>query len=484
MTSAKDAATNYFASVDAGLVVPANARSVIKQHGEKANLVIWLLGAPAPPSEAPVNTSLPTIDNMSPSVDAEVTADPGTWDPEPDSYAYQWYTTEDGITFTPITGATSSTFTPTTDEFGYMLAVGVVATKDGHSSDEVMSDCTEAMGPSRVSALLEMAVENVGGIGSNVASWPDSSGTSSTPSNSNVPTQPVVADDGNGNPAVQFDGIATHLDGTLTAPPTGNQDVTIYSVANFAAGSGVVFFFGASLVGRAIYYPLESGGNYVFAQYGADVHDGAMPHDQWVIFTATKASGVVTLYINGVPVISDSPGATDWSDADFSIGTANGEHIFSGLLKQHNLFGVAHDTTTRQQWEQYLASKYAITLPGLPEITEFDFFTTTTNLVGTCIVISDASSRKAIWFSNNDDGGTQPDASAYGATAYVQVNYDNTGGSWPSIVASIASILGSGWSASGSILTYTDPTPGARVDAVDGGTGATVTVIQQGVDPS
>lgn len=57
MTSAKDAAINYFASADAGKVVSRNAETVIRQSGTAANLAIGILGGAVPvdPPDPPSN---------------------------------------------------------------------------------------------------------------------------------------------------------------------------------------------------------------------------------------------------------------------------------------------------------------------------------------------------------------------------------------------------------------------------------------------
>lgn len=75
-----------------------------------------------------VNLALPTISGTF-EVDEEVTASTGTWDPTPDSYAYQWQ--RDGV---DIPGETSSTYTLTAADLGVnRVRVKVTATKSGHT---------------------------------------------------------------------------------------------------------------------------------------------------------------------------------------------------------------------------------------------------------------------------------------------------------------------------------------------------------------
>ncbi|MBO1752097.1 hypothetical protein J4G33_09805 [Actinotalea sp. BY-33] len=67
-------------------------------------------------------------------VDAEVTALPGTWDPEA-SLSYQWQ-----ISGQPVTGATGSTYTPTTADKGQTLTVAVTGTRYGYTSVTTVSE--------------------------------------------------------------------------------------------------------------------------------------------------------------------------------------------------------------------------------------------------------------------------------------------------------------------------------------------------------
>ena len=71
---------------------------------------------------APVNTVLPAITG-SVVVGQILTLSNGTWSGSPDSYAYAWLRAG-----TPITGATSATYTITRADIGYTLVGRVTAT--------------------------------------------------------------------------------------------------------------------------------------------------------------------------------------------------------------------------------------------------------------------------------------------------------------------------------------------------------------------
>ncbi len=81
-------------------------------------------------------SAAPTIVGTS-TVDATLTARPGTWDPTPDSLGYQWRA--DGV---PVPGATQPTFRVGVDQVGAALSVTVTATKAGYADVSRTSSAT------------------------------------------------------------------------------------------------------------------------------------------------------------------------------------------------------------------------------------------------------------------------------------------------------------------------------------------------------
>lgn len=71
---------------------------------------------------APVNLSLPQIDDTAPTVGAALTASPGVWSGVPTSYNYQWFDDE-----SPIAGATGSFYIVSEGDIGHQLVVQVSA---------------------------------------------------------------------------------------------------------------------------------------------------------------------------------------------------------------------------------------------------------------------------------------------------------------------------------------------------------------------
>ena len=92
---------------------------------------------------APV-TALEFTDSPTPSIsgtaarDQTLTADPGTWSPEPDSLTYQW--SRGG---TPIDGATDSTYLLGQDDIGTTVTVTVTGTRTGYTTESRTSDPTD-----------------------------------------------------------------------------------------------------------------------------------------------------------------------------------------------------------------------------------------------------------------------------------------------------------------------------------------------------
>ena len=85
--------------------------------------------------------TLPTVTG-SPKVGSTLTATPGTWSVAGTSYAYQWLA--DG---SPISGATSSTFTATQALKGKRLSVKVTASAPGYPAASAVSAATAAVQP-------------------------------------------------------------------------------------------------------------------------------------------------------------------------------------------------------------------------------------------------------------------------------------------------------------------------------------------------
>lgn len=79
-------------------------------------------------------TPIPTIDDLTPTVDAQVTAQPGTWGPDPVTLKYQWYKVSSSGSTSTLTAATSATYLPRSTDVGYRLKVKVTGSKAGFTT--------------------------------------------------------------------------------------------------------------------------------------------------------------------------------------------------------------------------------------------------------------------------------------------------------------------------------------------------------------
>ncbi|KRC64258.1 hypothetical protein ASE12_05445 [Aeromicrobium sp. Root236] len=94
-------------------------------------------------------TPTPSVSGT-PQVDATLTAEPGTWAPAGVQLSYQWLagtTAQDSVA---VSGATSSTYTPGTDDTGRRLSVQVMGSKPGYASVTTTSALSEAVTPAPI----------------------------------------------------------------------------------------------------------------------------------------------------------------------------------------------------------------------------------------------------------------------------------------------------------------------------------------------
>jgi hypothetical protein len=99
----------------------------------------------APP--APTNTALPTISGTTTQGQA-LTASKGTWNGSPTSYSYQWRDcNSSGSACSNISGATSSSYTLTTNDVGNTVRVVVTATNVGGSTPATSAQTAAVQAP-------------------------------------------------------------------------------------------------------------------------------------------------------------------------------------------------------------------------------------------------------------------------------------------------------------------------------------------------
>ena len=116
--------------------------SVIATNNTGTSTVVYSGSSLVVVDQSASNTVVPAISGTV-TVDSTLSATSGTWDGTRNSYAYQWLrATTSGGTYSEITGATSSTYTLTTDDGGKFLKVRVTATNTAGSATAFSSATT------------------------------------------------------------------------------------------------------------------------------------------------------------------------------------------------------------------------------------------------------------------------------------------------------------------------------------------------------
>jgi hypothetical protein len=137
-------ATYTLAPGDAGLFIGVEVVAT-NSSGDSAPVDSQVFGTV--PSGIAVNQVAPTLTGA-PEVGGTLTADNGTWSNEPNIYSYQWYSCDPGSPSScqPIANANDPSYSPTADDAGQSIAIGVSATNENGLGDEALSALTAAIG--------------------------------------------------------------------------------------------------------------------------------------------------------------------------------------------------------------------------------------------------------------------------------------------------------------------------------------------------
>jgi alpha-tubulin suppressor-like RCC1 family protein len=190
----------------------------------------------APP--APANTTAPAITGTT-SVGEILTVSDGTWTNTPTSYSYKWKKadTSDG-SYSDISGATSSTFTLTSDEAGKYLKAEVTATNAGGSTAELSAASSQVLQDPANTALPSITYpDEVLQVGSELTSSPGSwdgvpsvtyayqwevstNGSTSWSNVSGATSSSLTAPSSVGGKYLRLQVVATNSEGSATAYST------------------------------------------------------------------------------------------------------------------------------------------------------------------------------------------------------------------------------------------------------------------------
>lgn len=189
---------------------------------------------PVPGGSIPVNVSPPTVTSFSPLVNREEDGHPGLWQSESaTTYAYRWQESEDGQDWSDVDSATNPLYTPVFANRMKYLRIGVIATNENGSSEEIFSGKTALVAP----LDFQIYAGYYGGLGGNTGYGKGSFGglTSAEP----IPGYDLIAlysrPEGYGNIAFSGDcsdvisGLQLSLSGSA---PSEWLNPTVFSLIN------------------------------------------------------------------------------------------------------------------------------------------------------------------------------------------------------------------------------------------------------------
>ena len=172
----------------------------------------------------------------------------------------------------------------------------------------------------------------------------------------------------NGLPIVRFNAT----DSTCLYAP--NKVITIpaessyYSVVNFGSSvSGPIFK--DNMTNKGIGFGVGSstlennGNNIVGAYYGVNWINSSVVYGLspvLVSFHTNADTTLLTVYKNGNLIYSPTLDSARGGTSGFGIGCDDWPRYLTGDIAEVMVYSVLHDTTTRQQVEAYLNSKYAL----------------------------------------------------------------------------------------------------------------------------
>jgi hypothetical protein len=214
--------------------------------------------------------------------------------------------------------------------------------------------------------------------GAAVASWTDSSGNGNTAAQATGGSQPIFKTaQVNGSPVVRFNGSSQFLATSGNLLQVGTGDFAVFLAVKASGDSAAIH----TVVGD-----LQSGspfGGFVLktniasagapsetatrdTTSGSDTIDAASATG-WQILEAVRVNGVLKLYRTGVSIGTSASTHTISSAAPLAIGKdrTGGSEYFDSDLAEVLVFNSTITPQQRNTVEQYLATKYGLTLPSI-----------------------------------------------------------------------------------------------------------------------
>lgn len=209
--------------------------------------------------------------------------------------------------------------------------------------------------PSTVTGMLAWYKADALGLsdGDPVGSWADSSGNSRTPTQSGSSRPTYKTGIVNGMPVVRFDGSNDYL--SLSQSFISADAWTILTVSKSSSGTGPIASNDSSGNRGWVFWRGTSGGNF---------ETGGSPGTSYTAssgFDVITIRGGIEIYVNGVFNISSTRSIPS-NAAPFEIGRRNFGELLTGDIAEIIIYNRRITRAERAGIEQYLASKYAISV--------------------------------------------------------------------------------------------------------------------------
>jgi hypothetical protein len=205
-----------------------------------------------------------------------------------------------------------------------------------------------------------------------VATWNDSSGLGNNASQSNSAKRPIYkASSGpGGKPSVQFDGTNYCMAGNTSITGTTLTAFAVLTMSNTTSDYGRALSLGAT--GNPDYnsalYCVAIGRNDLFARLYAfrnnsNGSQANVSYDTGYVFDTIFDGVNNTSYLNGTAQASAASAGT-FGIANYGLGgDVNGTTFWAGYISEIVVYSSALSNTDRAKVEQYLGTKYGISIP-------------------------------------------------------------------------------------------------------------------------
>jgi hypothetical protein len=200
-----------------------------------------------------------------------------------------------------------------------------------------------------------------------IGAWADQSGNGNDVTQAttgNKPTLKLAIK--NGRPVIRFDGAGDNLQGVLS--DALSQPFTIFAVAALDAvavdaGAGIIID-GDDVTNRAVLEQQSQGGDTdTWSIYAGSFVTGGVSDSNWNIWAALFNGASSEFWINGASEASGGAGASN--PDGITVGTrylADATSAWDGDVAEVIIYDPSLSTADRQQVEQYLSTRWGITL--------------------------------------------------------------------------------------------------------------------------